>query len=90
MGRNHRINQPAPQCIQTGKGPGLVQTHEARVPNHVGRQNCREPPLEAFFGHETRSRKTPPLKIYGSLGELSIACQCGFSPASVKLMYRGR
>jgi hypothetical protein len=24
MGSNHRINEPAPQGIQTGKGPGLV------------------------------------------------------------------
>ncbi len=35
MGSNHRINEPAPQCIQTGNGPGLVQTNEARVPDHV-------------------------------------------------------
>jgi hypothetical protein len=51
MGGNRRINKLAPQGIQTGKSPGLVQTPEARVTDYVGRQDCCEPPLEAFFGH---------------------------------------
>ena len=37
MGGNRRINKPTPQGIQTGKSPGLVETHEARVTDHVGR-----------------------------------------------------
>ena len=59
MGCNRRINKLAPQGIQTGKSPGLVQTHEARVTDYVGRQNCCEPPLEAFFGHADVLREGP-------------------------------
>ncbi len=59
MGGNRRINKLAPQGIQTGKSPGLVQTHKARVTYYVGRQNCCEPPLEAFFGHADVLREGP-------------------------------
>jgi hypothetical protein len=62
MGSYRRINEPAPQCIQTGKGPGLVKTHEARVPDHVGRQNCCEPPLQAFFGHADTLQEDPTIE----------------------------
>jgi hypothetical protein len=62
VGGNRRINEPASQCIQTGKGPGLVQTHEARVPDYVGRQDCRKPPLEAFFGHADTLQEDPTIK----------------------------
>ena len=34
-----------------GKSTGLIKTHEAGVTDYVGRQDCCEPPSEAFFGH---------------------------------------
>ena len=64
MGGNRRVDQLTPQGIQTGKSPGLVDTHEARVTDHVGRQDCCEPPLEALFGHLDRS---PGKQLAGTL-----------------------
>ena len=36
MGRDQGIDEVAPRGLQTGKSPGLVDTHEARVANHIG------------------------------------------------------
>jgi hypothetical protein len=36
MGRDQGIEEVAPQGLQTGKSSGLVDTHEARVADHIG------------------------------------------------------
>ena len=36
MGRDQRIDEVAPDGLQTGERPGLVDTHEARVSDHIG------------------------------------------------------
>ena len=36
MGSDQGIDEVAPHGLQTGKSPGLVDTHEARVPDHIG------------------------------------------------------
>src|ERR1700719_4993028 len=56
---NRRIDELAPQDVQTGKSTGLIQTHEAGVTDYVGRQYCCEPPLEAFLGHADVLREAP-------------------------------
>jgi hypothetical protein len=36
MSRDQRIEEVAPHGLQTGKSSSLVDTHEARVANHIG------------------------------------------------------
>jgi hypothetical protein len=36
MGRDQGIDEVAPNGLQTGERPGLVDPHEARVANHIG------------------------------------------------------
>jgi hypothetical protein len=39
------IDRIAPQGLQSRQRTGLVDAHQARVPDHIGCQDCREPPL---------------------------------------------
>ncbi len=55
MGGNRRIDQLTPQGTEPGQRSGLVYAHEARISRHVGRQDCRKPPLQALFGHAEHS-----------------------------------
>jgi hypothetical protein len=36
MSRDLGIDEVAPHGLQTGERPGLVDTHEARIANHIG------------------------------------------------------
>jgi len=51
MGRDHWIDDLAPQRLEPSQGPGLVNSHEARVSDYISRQNCCEPPLNTLYGH---------------------------------------
>src|SRR6202012_4467971 len=46
------IDQRTTQGIQTRQRPSLIHAHKARVADHIGRHNCRKPPLKAFLCHE--------------------------------------
>jgi hypothetical protein len=36
MGRDQWIDEVTPYGLQTGERPGLVDTHEARIADHIG------------------------------------------------------
>src|ERR1700730_2737310 len=69
MGGNRRVDQLTPQGIQTRESPRLIDAHEARVTDHVGRQDRREPPLKALLSHVEKLRWP---RHYGSPGTVSI------------------
>ena len=39
------------QSLELGERSGLVGMHQAAEADHVGRQDCRKPSLDAFFRH---------------------------------------
>ena len=56
MRGDRRIDQFAPQRVKPCKRPRLVDPHEARIPDHVGRQDRCQPPLQSFFSHAEKPR----------------------------------
>jgi hypothetical protein len=56
-GNRGRVDQFTPQGIQTRESTRLINAHEARVADHVGRQDRRKPPLKALLSHVDRSPK---------------------------------
>src|ERR1700737_3372763 len=41
------VGQLAPKRLQPRERPFLIRPHQARIPRHVRRENCREPTLDA-------------------------------------------
>jgi hypothetical protein len=48
---NRGIDQFGPVTLKPRQRAGLILAHEARVADHIGGQNCREPPLLGRHGH---------------------------------------
>ena len=45
------VDQLAPQCPQRSQRAFLVQPDQPRIPGDIGRQDRREPALDALFRH---------------------------------------
>jgi hypothetical protein len=59
MGGNRWVDQLTPQGIQARESTRLIEAHEARVTDHVGRQDRRKPPLKALLSHVDHSPGNP-------------------------------
>jgi hypothetical protein len=49
MPGDRRIDDVAAQRLQPAERAGLIEAHQARIADHIGRQNGREPALDAPF-----------------------------------------
>ena len=52
---DRRIDQLTPHTVQACQSSGLIGTHEARIADHIGREDSCKPPLQSFFSHMDRS-----------------------------------
>jgi hypothetical protein len=46
------IDELAPIAFEKGEGSFLVRAHQPRISGNVGAEDCRQPPLNAFFRHD--------------------------------------
>jgi len=50
------VDELAPMCLQPGERPLLIGAHQPAVAGDIGRQNGRQPSLDALAGQACRSR----------------------------------
>jgi hypothetical protein len=50
-----RVNDLVELIVETGARSRLIVSHESAVADHIGSQDCCQPPLDALFGHADRS-----------------------------------
>jgi hypothetical protein len=60
-----RINDLAPDRLQSRKGTDLVGTHKPGITGDICRQHCRQPPLDAPARHEAPVDCTLGIKAQG-------------------------
>ncbi len=49
------IGKLASECLHRGERPFLVRPHQPRITSDIGRQDCRQSPMDSFVRHCPRS-----------------------------------
>jgi hypothetical protein len=52
MGGDCRVEDGFPVPLQSSQRAGLVGSHQPRIADYVGGKDCRQPTVDALFGHE--------------------------------------
>ena len=52
MGGHGRVENHLSVMLEGGQRTRLVGPHQPRISDYVGREDCRELTVDAFFGHE--------------------------------------
>ena len=64
-GSDRGIEEAFAKVLQCGERAGLVAGHQARIADHIGGQNRRQPPIGLSFRHDNSSHqraKRPPMR----------------------------
>jgi hypothetical protein len=62
---DQRIDQFAPIAFESGEGSLLVRSHQPRIAGDIGTEDCRQPPLDAFFRHDALPAATQSISLHG-------------------------